>query len=205
MAAGSSSRLGQPKQLIKITKQGKHPQSLLHRQIMLMDNMCLAFNAKAYCVLGFQSKIMTEHLTSCSTVQPFTLIDHDNWQQGLSSSIAKGVSVLIDEKDQNFSAVLIFFVDQWQLTVEHLTKLIAQWQQAPERIHLACCGEHFSPPAIFPQNFFTELKTLSGDDGAKIVIKNNSRQVNSITMPSAFVDLDTPEQLEGFINETNDK
>lgn len=192
MAAGSSSRLGQPKQLVEITEIQKLPQSLLRRQVTLMNNVCLSHNAKAFCVLGFQREKLTEHLVSFPAAQQLTLIDNANWSQGLSGSIAKGVS----EFGSDISAVLIFLVDQWQLTAENLITLISNWQQQPENIHIASDGNSTSPPVIFPRAFFKELMELAGDYGAKKVIKNNRQQVMLTEMPSAFADLDTPEQLK---------
>lgn len=196
MAAGSSSRLGQPKQLVKLTTTKRPAKSLLHRQVMLMTGLGDTFNTKAYCVFGFQREVMTKHLATCSLAGNLTLINSTYWQQGLSSSIAKGVDSLADD----ISAVLIFLVDQWQLTTVHLASLITQWLQAPEKIVIASQAELLSPPVIFPRRYFDELKLLSGDEGAKRVIKENIAQVKRFDMPEAFIDLDTPEQLSALKN-----
>ena len=199
MAAGSSSRLGQPKQLIEITEAQKLPKSLLHRQICLMGSICTSINAKAYCVLGFESETMITHIGNCTSAQHLTLVDNADWSQGLSNSIAKGVNSI----GCDVSAVLIFLVDQWQLSFEDLTTLIEQWKKHPECIHVASFSDSFSPPVIFPRRFFKELIELNGDDGAKKVIKDNIKHVKAIEMPTAFVDLDTPEQLNNFKNNIN--
>ena len=195
MAAGSSSRLGQPKQLIKIPNAElikNTQQSLLHKQVNLMDSICAMFNAKPYCVVGCKSEAMITHLATCTSTQPLTLIDNTQWSKGLSSSISKGVSVLSND----VSAVLVFLVDQWQLAKQHLIALIQQWQLQPEKIHIASDNKDLGPPVIFPRTFFKELIALSGDDGAKKVVNSNQKQVNTIEMPVAFIDVDTPEQLK---------
>jgi molybdenum cofactor cytidylyltransferase len=192
MAAGSSSRLGQPKQLVVISEKQQPPQSLLRRQVSIMNSVCLSNNAKAFCVLGFQSEQIMKNLVGFPSAKNLTLINNDNWSQGLSGSIAKGVS----ELDNDIDAVLIFLVDQWQLTVDHLTSLISDWQEQPEKIHTAGDGNHLSPPVIFPRSFFKQLVVLSGDKGAKDVLKNNREYVNIKKIPLAFTDLDTPEQLQ---------
>ncbi|PCH96780.1 MAG: hypothetical protein COB83_04375 [Gammaproteobacteria bacterium] len=196
MAAGSSSRLGQPKQLVEISVANKSSGSLLHRQVAMMDTICLSINAQAYCVLGFEGDTMIKHLANSASAQNLTIIDNANWSHGLSTSIAKGVSLVASD----VSAVLVFLVDQWQLSTENLTQLITQWRKQPEFIHVASLDECFSPPVIFPRRFFNELIALTGDDGAKKVIKDNIKQVKSVAMPNAFVDLDTPEQLQNLKN-----
>ena len=173
MAAGSSSRLGQPKQFVKITETNKASCSLLSRQVTMMESICSSTNAKAYCVLGFESESMRSHLASCTSAQHLILIDNLSWSQGLSSSIAKGVSFF----GNDVSAVLIFLVDQWQVSVENLKTLITRWQDQPEYIHIASYNNNVSPPVIFPSRFFKELMALNGDDGAKKIIKDNINQV----------------------------
>lgn len=192
MAAGSSSRLGQPKQLVIIAEKKQPPQSLLRRQVSMMNSICLSDNAKAFCVIGFQREQLIKNLVGFPSAKNLTLINNNNWSQGLSSSIAKGVS----ELDNDIDAALIFLVDQWQLTVDNLTSLISDWRKNPDKIHIAGDGNHLSPPVIFPRSFFKELIVLSGDEGAKKVLKNNNEYVNIKNMPLAFIDLDTPEQLQ---------
>jgi molybdenum cofactor cytidylyltransferase len=192
MAAGSSSRLGQPKQLVEMLNTNGKRQSLLKRQVSLMNDICLSNNAKAFCVLGFNSELMINHLANFSSAEQLTIIDNENWLQGLSSSIATGVSAL----GNDVGAVLIFLVDQWQLIAEDLISLMDSWKQRPEEIQIASEHHSISPPVIFPRSYFKELTQLSGDFGAKKVIKQNMKQVRLNEMPSAFFDLDTPEQLK---------
>ena len=199
MAAGSSSRLGQSKQLVAISEKEQPTQSLLRRQVSIMNSICLTNNAKAFCVLGFKPEQLIKNLVDFPSAQNLTLIKNNNWSKGLSSSIAKGVS----ELDNDIDAVLIFLVDQWQLTVNDLTSLINEWRKYPEKIHIAGDGDHLSPPVIFPRYFFKELIVLSGDEGAKKVLKKNREYVNIKKMPLAFIDLDTPEQLQELNSKNN--
>lgn len=191
MAAGSSSRLGQPKQLIEIVEKQKQSQSLLRRQITIMNSVSLSTNAASFCVLGSQREKLRTHLVNFLPAKTLTLVDNPHWSHGLSASIAKGVSSLGSDID----AVLILLVDQWQLTAENLTSLILEWQQQPDKIHIASHNDCISPPVIFPSSLFNELTLLSGDSGAKQVINKHMKNVILKEMPSAFVDLDTPEQL----------
>jgi molybdenum cofactor cytidylyltransferase len=201
MAAGSSSRLGQPKQLVEINESDCPKRSLLHRQISVMETICDALPAKANCVLGFEYEAMSQHVLSQPYSTSVNIIHSQHWHEGLSTSIASGICSL----DDDVSAVLIFLVDQWQLTTKHLSILIKQWQQAPNRIVMASQGNLSSPPVIFPKAFFNDLKAMSGDAGAKKVIKENSNQVKLIDLPEAFIDLDTPEQLQTLQNMAKSK
>ncbi|GLX79313.1 hypothetical protein tinsulaeT_26530 [Thalassotalea insulae] len=185
LAAGCSDRLGQPKQLVEF--QG---QSLIIRQ----SKMALALSDKVICVLGFQAKRMAQEVSQLSV----RCVNNENWHSGLASSIAAGVSAVAPETD----AVLLLLVDQWQLTLDDLQRLVTRWQVEPESI---VCAEHstqdsglakvFGPPVIFPKQYFSALTRLPQGQGAKSVIAANRQQVIWLPLASAFVDLDTPEQL----------
>jgi len=192
VAAGTSSRLGQPKQLVEISTSSQQRQSLLQRQIGLMNSVNAAVNSKSYCVLGYQYAQMCDHLSSSQQQKNLTLVHHQYFAQGLSSSIAKGISSLDNEID----AVVVFLVDQWQLNTAQLLSLIQLWQHNPNNICIASDRNIYGPPVIFPRAYFNELMTLQGDEGAKPVIKKYREQVLNVDMPSAFIDLDTQDQLE---------
>ena len=55
----------------------------------------------------------------------------------------------------------------------------------------ATCGA----PAIFPRTSFRELAELRGDTGARALLRRNADRVVRVAMPSAAVDIDTPEDL----------
>jgi molybdenum cofactor cytidylyltransferase len=52
-------------------------------------------------------------------------------------------------------------------------------------------------PAIFPKNYFSELKKMSGDFGARDILNKNSN-VMSLKKQTNFIDIDTEEDLQTF-------
>jgi CTP:molybdopterin cytidylyltransferase MocA len=50
-------------------------------------------------------------------------------------------------------------------------------------------------PAIFPRSMFQRLAQLRGDQGARALLRRNADRTVRVTMPSAAVDVDTPEDL----------
>ena len=55
--------------------------------------------------------------------------------------------------------------------------------------------QHVGVPAIFPRLCFGELAELRGDQGARRVLERNSYRLVRVPLPSAALDLDTPEDL----------
>ena len=50
-------------------------------------------------------------------------------------------------------------------------------------------------PAIFPRSMFQALARLRGDTGARALLRRNSDRLVRVPMPSAAIDIDTPEDL----------
>jgi molybdenum cofactor cytidylyltransferase len=144
------------------------------------------------CVFGYQAEKMIDEVAKLSV----KAIINDDWQSGLSSSIAKGVSAIDDDTD----AVMLILVDQWQLSAQHYQDIYQYWQDNPQSIISAAQsikGKNVTtPPVIFPAYCFSHLKELNQGNGAKSVIKKHQNKLLCLLMPAAFVDLDTPEQLQ---------
>jgi len=179
LAAGQSSRLGQPKQLIEINHE-----SLLIRQC----KMSLSLTKHVYCVLGFQSELLQQKLSAL----PVNIVINTSWKHGMSSSIASGVKSL----PCSIKSVLILLVDQWQLNTSLLLLLVnAFTESSNNNIVTSCDGNKVGPPSIFPQCYFTALSQLSGEKGAKSLIIQEKEHVIPVTLPEAFVDLDNADDL----------
>ena len=182
LAAGSSYRLGQPKQLVPFGKS-----TLLSYQCQ----QALLVNNNVSCVFGFQAEVMEQEINGLAIKS----IINSVWKKGLSSSIALGVEQLSKEVD----GVMLLLVDQWRLTKADLDNLIITWQGQPEGIITAsqntALNELTGPPVIFPRKFFTHLINNESSSGAKQLLNQYSNDVITVNLPEAFIDLDTPEQL----------
>jgi molybdenum cofactor cytidylyltransferase len=181
LAAGASSRLGQPKQSINIDGQ-----SLLARQCTI----ALSLTNNAYCVLGCDANVHQKSIKNT----PIKIIINDDWQQGMATSIAAGVKALPSHVD----AVMVILVDQWQLTSEHIEKVAKFWIESPENIIATVnnlAETQMGPPVIFPKKLFSQLSVLKGEKGAKSILTKYHQWIKTIEIPEAFIDLDTPEQL----------
>ena len=179
MAAGASTRLGQPKQLVKL---GGRP--ALHR--VVASAVSLAGHAVTV-VLGAHAREMT-HLLAHS---PASVVVHRGWEEGLGSSIRFGVASL----PPACSAVLIVLGDQVAITVDDLKRLAGAWGGEESVIAASVYDQHVGVPAIFPRICFPELAELRGDQGARMVLERNHYRLARVPTPNAALDLDTPEDL----------
>ncbi|MBB6093161.1 molybdenum cofactor cytidylyltransferase [Povalibacter uvarum] len=179
LAAGASTRLGQPKQSVKL---GGRP--VLHGVVSAA--VSLAGHAVTV-VLGAHAAELSRLLAH----SPASVIVNRHWEEGLASSIRHGIGALPSAAD----AVLILLGDQVAVTADDLKRLAAAWKEQDGVIAAATYDQHVGVPAIFPRLFFNELGDLRGDQGARRVIERNNFRLVRVPMPNAAIDLDTPEDL----------
>jgi molybdenum cofactor cytidylyltransferase len=179
LAAGASTRLGQPKQLVQIGGR-----SALHR--VVSSAVAVAGNAVTV-VVGAHAKELTYLLSRL----PVSYVVNKYWEEGLASSLKCGLATVPAAAD----AVMIVLGDQVCVTSDDLHRLLSAWQSQGSVIAAATYEQTVGVPAIIPRAYFGELAELRGDEGARKVIKRNPDRLVRVPMPNAAIDLDTPEDL----------
>jgi len=185
LAAGKSSRMKTPKQLVKIG-----------------NNFLLEFvlsKAKAinknhvYCVLGANDARIRREISSSNV----HFVYNAAFNEGLSSSIVSGVSEI--EMHPDYKAVLILLGDQPAIDKEYLDAMIALFSEDNSKIIASNYKGKLGVPAIFPKSYFSKLKNISGDFGAKEML-HTSKDVIALNRPTNFIDIDTEKDLQDFKN-----
>jgi molybdenum cofactor cytidylyltransferase len=179
LAAGASSRLGQPKQLVKLAGR-----PALHH---VVSNACAVAGQAVTVVLGAHA----QDLTRLFAHSPASVIVNRHWEEGMASSLRCGLAAVPSAA----SAVLVMLGDQVSVSVDDLKRLINAWNGHDTVIASAVYQGHVGVPAIFPRWCFSELKELRGDRGARMIIERHAQRLVHVQMPNAAIDLDTPEDL----------
>jgi molybdenum cofactor cytidylyltransferase len=179
LAAGASTRLGQPKQLVQI---GGRP--ALH--IAVSNAVAVAGNAVTV-VIGANASGLTYLLSQ----SPASSIVNRQWEEGIASSIRCGLALVPAAAD----AVMVVLGDQVCVTSDDLKRLLAAWHRQENDIAAATYERHVGVPAIFPRWCFAELAQLRGDEGARKILQRNPDRIVRVPMTNAGFDLDTPEDL----------
>ena len=183
LAAGASSRLGQPKQLVGI--QG---------ETMLERALRLATEAGAGPVLAVLGANFASICASISFEGSIPVLN-DQWEHGMSSSIHAGLDEA-DVRAPESPGALVMACDQPRLSAEHLRALLAAFgaQRTPAIIASAYAGTH-GIPAVFPRSAFPALRALRGDKGARGLIAKPPCQVIALPFDGGEVDVDLPSDL----------
>ncbi len=179
LAAGASTRFGSPKQLVRIAGR-----PLLHAAVTRAAEIA---GSALVVVLGSGAAELAPLLKHSAG----TIVINQEWREGLASSIRAGVAKL----PGSCAGALLMPADQPSVSVEDLKRLAGTWRRAP--LHIAAALYDGAPglPAIFPRSLFPELARLRGDAGTRALLRRNSDRLVRVAMPSAAIDIDTPEDL----------
>ncbi|MFY0627474.1 MAG: nucleotidyltransferase family protein [Reichenbachiella sp.] len=182
LAAGSSSRLGQSKQLIQIENK-----TLLEQSLSILTNSNLN---NVMTVLGFDAKNLLKILQGLST----KICINSHWQNGMGSTLKFGVRELI-EQESELNGILISVCDQPFLTSEHINNLISLFKSNPNSIIASSYSNLEGVPVLFPISYIQELLKINDKSGAKSILSKFTEQIISVDFIKGEIDIDTQEDL----------
>jgi len=185
LAAGSSSRMGSPKQ------------TLQYRGESLLRNAALAALG-AGCrpvivVTGAHSELSRRELEGLDVRE----VLNTRWETGMASSVRAGVEGLADA---GADAVVLMLCDQPHVTAEVISGLVAAHRATGSPVVASTYGGSFGVPALFDRRLFAELTQLKGASGAKQVIKRHASEAHFSSFPGGEVDVDTPADFSRLLN-----
>ena len=175
LAAGASTRLGTPKQLLKY-----NGITLLRRTV---ETVLLSKAESIHVVFGFEAEKMQLEIAGL----PVDVIINPNWQRGISTSIQSGIQSL----EPNIDAAIIVLCDQLKLSTDILNKLIDTYASTRAPIITCKYAGTVGVPAMFDYRIFPELLTLESDLGAKKIIERHTKERIEIDFLGGEIDIDT--------------
>jgi molybdenum cofactor cytidylyltransferase len=183
VAAGSSSRLGRPKQLVMIDGE-----PLLQRAIRIAHE---AGAAPVVVVLGAYRKAIEEAVDFGAAL----IAVNGEWEEGIASSIREGIRA-VEMNAADAAGALLMSCDQPRVTSDHLRGMITRFvlQSEPTVVASAYAGIR-GIPAIFPRQAYPDLMALRGDQGARQLFDERAWRLVSMPLAGGEVDIDEPEDL----------
>lgn len=158
--------------------------------------------AELLVVLGAHQTLLRPQLDALGALK-LTLLDNPNWQTGLASSLRVAADFA---KAQQFDGMLLTLADQVALTFEDYRQLIETWQTSQQSVaalykHEAGKLDELGAPAIFNASILDLLTDLTGDRGAKSILKQlaNVGELVAVPLPHAAIDIDTKADLASWL------
>lgn len=175
LAAGSSQRLGTPKQLLQVGND------------FLINHMIHTIRAGGIedlnVILGYEF----EKIRKAIHDKAVRIIRNEFWEQGISSSVRAGLGKMDPEANE----VIMFVVDQPFLTTELVNLFISHYRTHHPDIMATRVGKQLCHPVLFTRKYFAELKDLHGDTGGKQLFQRHVVDFFDWNDQRLAVDLDT--------------
>ena len=187
LAAGQSSRLGRPKQLLEVAGE-----KLLSKTV----NAALGIeDIPVIVVLGAHA----DRLKPLLEDPRITVVENPDWPEGMASSVRCGLTEATNRFPET-DGVVIIVCDQPRLDTPTLHRLIALQRSSGMPTAAASYAGRLGTPAIFHASLFPELMKLSGDRGARQLLKELGSSVAILDFEDGALDIDTEEDYQRWIS-----
>lgn len=191
LAAGASTRLGQPKQLLPYGE----GTLLRHIATVAVDSGC----APVIVVLGASAELLRAELNDL----PVHPVINPDWEEGMASSLRTGIAAL---EPSQASAALILLCDQPLVTAELLQDMVRT--ATDTKCAAVVCKydekEAVGPPCLFDRSLFPDLLALRGAQGAKqLLARLPGDSIALVPFPGGRYDIDTKDDWNRLRGETN--
>jgi molybdenum cofactor cytidylyltransferase len=178
LAAGSSSRLGKPKQLLSYENKS-----------FIQNIASEAIKADLYPIV-IVTGANAEQVSLALNKKDEEIVYNEHWQQGMASSIVAGISKML-LLDDNVEAALIAVCDQPFVTAELLQALINKKAETGKGIVACTYADTAGTPVLFDRKYFIDLQQLKGEEGAKKLLKLYEADLVTVSFPQGSIDIDT--------------
>jgi molybdenum cofactor cytidylyltransferase len=185
VAAGNSSRLGQPKQLLRF-----RDKSLLQH---VLDEALALKAAECILVLGSEA----EHMETQVNPGSATVCYNAQWAEGMAGSIKKGLQKLL-ELQPDVDCCIIAVCDQPFITTQLFNNLLEAFTKNDCSIVASSYADTAGTPALFGKSQFNALLNLKRQEGAKKLLKTAPGELIRVPFDRGEIDIDNMEDYRAL-------
>lgn len=182
LAAGASTRMGTPKQLLQF-----RGQTFIRRTV---QTAAAAGLGPIVVVVGAHADRVTEEIRHLNV----KVLHNQEWEKGMGSSIRCGMQVIPSET----SAVVILLCDQPLLTDQHLRSLVQNYRSNGAPIVASEYNGTVGVPALFSRSCFNRLARIPNNKGGKSLIEELGTTVRCVPFPEGALDVDKPSDYDAL-------
>lgn len=171
LAAGSSRRLGRPKQL-----EPWGSRNLLSHVVARTADFGVE---EIWVVLGHDSERILEE----SDLGEAGVVENPEWEEGIASSIRVGLDAL--SRLSKCDSALIVIADQPEVSTHVVGELLASHAKAGKPVSVPKYRYSWGNPVIVDRSLWPRLMSLEGDDGAMRLWQAHPGWVNEVWFSEA--------------------
>lgn len=187
LAAGSSTRLGQPKQLLEF--QGT---TLVQRITQIAVS---AVKKPVVVILGANCSLIHSQLTHL----PVHIVYNPDWPRGMTSSIRKGLLALLYYSPDTDGAIFAV-CDQPYITSDLFLEMISVGSISQKPIVACLYNNVLGTPVLFKKEYFDVLLALKDTEGARTILQAHPESIEAVPFPLGIFDVDTMQDYEALQN-----
>ncbi len=184
LAAGLSRRMGPDNKLLSQWR----GQALVAHVVTALRASNLS---SVYVVTGHDAAAVQESLSNCAV----QFVHNPDYAQGMSTSLRAGLSALGPEVD----GAVIALADMPWIQAGHVNTLLRAFDpEGAQDICVPTFERKRGNPVLWASKYFFEMRRLSGDMGARSLLRTHSDAVLEVPMPdpATNIDVDTPQALQ---------
>ena len=190
LAAGESSRMGQPKALLPIDGV-----RFIERIVTALKSSGIA---KIFVVLGHNAEDMRRQIEEL----PVTIIINPEYKKGQLSSLQTAIQHLESlQMSDGVEGILVHLVDHPYINPNLVKLIIQRFQETKKSIVVPRFRGRRGHPVLFARSLLSELLTAPVDQGAKAVVRAHRDDTLEIDTEDegVLIDIDTPEEYRQHI------
>lgn len=189
LAAGESTRYGQPKQLLDWKGE---PFVRAVAKTALQSGL-----SPVLVVTGAHAERVESAVTDLDVI----VIRNEQWKTGQASSIRTGVSHLVEPDAPKTGGAIFLLADQPQLTSSILRALLEKHAEELYPIVAPLVMDRRANPVLFDRATFPDLLALEGDVGGRAVFHKHHVEYLPWHDDRLLLDVDTPEMYQRLISD----
>jgi len=187
LAAGNSSRIGKPKQLLVYNNK-----SLIRH---IADESIEAVGRNVIIVLGADARLIEPESNAAEII----VVENAGWQMGMASSIRTGLSAML-AMQPSVDGIILTVCDQPFVSADVFKELISLKENTDKEIIACAYDDTIGTPALFSKNYFAKLLDLKGEEGAKNILMQYNEDLVTISFPLGGKDIDTMDDYRNLLN-----
>lgn len=196
LAAGASSRMGQPKAALPLGGRGHTVLS------MGASALLVAGVPRVVVVAGAHPEVVRRAIRVRD--RRVRVVDHPRWADGQLSSMLCGLDAI---DHPQLEAVLVTLVDVPLVSPDTVRALMRAWRASGAPIVRPARGEEHGHPVLFDRRLFAELRATDLAAGAKPVVRAHAHELLNLAVADdgAFLDLDVPADYERALDRVGNR
>ena len=174
LAAGMSSRMGEPKQLLRLGEKTLLGQVLDNARSAALDEIVLVLGAAA------------ESIRQRVDLSKIKVVINSSYQQGMGTSLGAGLAAL----EPAINAALILLADQPFVRPTTLDRICEEYRRSHAQIVIPLYNGFRGNPVLLDRSVFPEVTALSGDVGCRAIFGNHLEGIVKLPVDDVGILLD---------------